>query len=191
MDTKSRKERGLTLLEMMISLAVLSIMITSMFSIAVQSYAFIGDNEADFGAQNEATQAFERMTEILRKCGWNTSADHVTYPRVLNQGKELQFRVLSDLDGNGYAFKEGTGELEWSSTIYRIVMDGKGSLRVFAGDDPIWHLCRHIRNVNFETYLQNNSLQMREISVSVETERMTRRSRPVSFTLSGTIDMRN
>src|SRR2546422_657548 len=142
--------RGFTMVEVIVSLAVLAILLTSVFSITVETYAFIGDTDVDYAAQNEANTAFERMTEILRKSGWST-AGGVSYPLVAAAGKELQFRVLRDLDGNGIPTNATTGDLEWGPTVYRIFRDAVGNLRVYNGATPVWHLCRYSTSI---TYLQ-------------------------------------
>jgi prepilin-type N-terminal cleavage/methylation domain-containing protein len=181
---------GFTLVEVMVSLGVLGILLVSVFSITVETYAFIGNTDIDFTAQNEANQGFSRMTEILRKSGWNT-AGATSYPRVLNGGNDLEFRTLKDLDGNGYGFAKATGELEWGPNVYRIRLDGAGNLRVFLGADPVWHLARYVTRVTFTTYLQDPTLQINEIGVTLQARKLTRRGDPIDFSISGSIDMRN
>ncbi len=189
MDRKTGS-RGFTLIEVAVCVALLGIIITSVLSIALETYAFAGDNEADLSVQAEANQAFERMTEVLRKCGWSTLAG-ISYPRVWAGGAELEFRVLRDLDGNGYPFSAATGELEYSPAVYRMAVDPNGNFRVYSGGQPVWHLCRGVRSVSFATYLQDNTLQMREIRINLQTRKMSRRGDPIDFSLSGCIDMRN
>lgn len=181
---------GFTLLEVLVSLAVLGILLVSVFSITIETYAFIGDTEVDFAAQSEANQAFSRMTEILRKSGRNT-AGGATFPRLANLGTELEFRVLRDLDGNGFPYSASTGQREWGPTVYRIRRDVGGNLRVFDGQTPVWHLCRYAVQVNFTTNLQDPTLQLNEIGVTLRTRKVTKRNEPIEFTLTGTIDMRN
>jgi prepilin-type N-terminal cleavage/methylation domain-containing protein len=181
---------GFTLIEMMVSLAVLCLLFGTIFSIVHETFNAIGDNEADVSAQAEANAAFERLTEVLRESGWNVGAG-VTYPRVLAGGSELEFRVLKDLDGNGYPFSESTGELEFGPKVYRIRSDGSGNLRIFDGATPVLHLCRGVRALTFATYLQDPTLQMREIRVNVETRKTGRRGDFFDSAAAGSIDMRN
>ncbi len=184
------RSAGFTLLEVGISLTVLCILFASAFSITFETFAFVGDNEAVAGAQGEASQAIDRMTEILRKTGWCTVAG-VTYPRVLSGGSELEFLVLRDLDGNGYPFSATTGEVEYGPVRYRIRADASGNLRVFNGAAAVWHLCRNVRAITFETYLQDPTLQMKEIRVSIEARKLTRRGEAIDRVLVGNINMRN
>jgi prepilin-type N-terminal cleavage/methylation domain-containing protein len=184
------RRSGFTLLEMAISLAILSLLLGSVFSITFETCSFLGDNEVDSGAQAEATQAFDRMTEILRKCGWNTAAG-TTYPRAIGGGSGLEFRVLRDLDGNGYSFSAATGEPEYGAKVYSIHLDGAGNLGVYDGATPVWHLARRVQTVSFATYLEDPSLQMKEIRVSVLARKMTKRGEPIDFQLVGSIGMRN
>jgi prepilin-type N-terminal cleavage/methylation domain-containing protein len=187
---QGRRSRGFTLLEMTISLGVIAILLASVFSIIHETYAFIGSVEADFGVQDEANQSFQRMTEVLRKCGWSTLAG-VDYPRVTNGGAELEFRVLRDLDGNGYPFDAATGALEFSPVVYRIRVDGNGNLRVYNGAVPVWHLCRYVDSIQFQTVYQDPALQMKEIRITIRTRKMDRRGDPVEYSLIGSINMRN
>jgi len=187
---QSRFIRGFTLLETMISLVVLGILVVSVFSITIETYAYIGHTDVDYAAQAEATQSLARMTEILRKCGRSTLAG-VEYPRITGGGSELEFRILKDLDGNGYPFSAATGEPEWGTTIYSVRIDGGGNLRVFNGTNPVWHLCRHADQITFSTYRNDPLLQLNEIGVTLRTRKFTQRGEPIDFTISGTIDMRN
>jgi len=191
MASPNRPRRGgFTLLEMMISLGVISILLASVFSIIHETFTFIGNVDADFGVQDEANQSFHRMTEILRKCGWSTLAG-VDYPNVTNGGSELEFRVLRDLDGNGYPFNATTGALEFSPVVYRIRQDASGNLRVFNGAVPVWHISRNVDSIAFQTYIQDGSLQMKEIRTTIHTRKLDRRGVPVEFSLIGSINMRN
>ncbi|MGH9360370.1 MAG: hypothetical protein ACRD2T_00525, partial [Thermoanaerobaculia bacterium] len=169
---------------------VLGILLVSVFSITIETSAFIGDTETDYSVQGETHQALARMTEILRKSGWN-QAGGVSYPRVLAGGKELEFRVLRDLDGNGFPFDAATGELEWGAKVYRIRLDGGNNLRVFDAAGPVWHLGRYVESVSFATHNEDSSLQIREIAVNIQTRKLTKRGEPLSFALAGSIDMRN
>lgn len=191
MEMKRDNRKGFTLLEMMISLAVISLLLTTVFSITLETCSFVGDNDVDFAAQNEANQGFERMTELIRKCGWSTLGG-VSYPRVTGGGKVLQFRVLRDLDGNGFAYSQATGLLEWSPEVYSIQADAKGDLRVFdASLKPLWHLCRHIQNLTFETHNENGTLQLKEIRVNLGTRKTNKRGEIFEFSILGSIVMRN
>jgi prepilin-type N-terminal cleavage/methylation domain-containing protein len=185
-----RLPRGHTLLEVVIAVAVMSVLLASVLSIATETYAAVGENEANVTAQSEAVQGMDRLTEVLRKCGWSTAGGG-TYPRVLAGGTELEFRVLRDLDGNGYPFSAATGEPEYSPTVYRVALDGHGNLRIHANGIPVWHLCRKVIAASFATYLEDPSLQMREIRVDLQTRVFTRRGVPIDGSVVGSINMRN
>jgi len=181
---------GFTLVEVAVSLAILCLIFGAVFSITAETFAFIGDNDTETGVQAEADQALDRMTEVLRKSGWCTIGG-VTYPRVLDDGSALEFRVLRDLDGNGYPFAAATGDKEYGPAVYRIAVDGSGNLRILNGSFPVWHLCRHVGEIRFETYLQNPALQMKEIRTTVAVRKETRRGDQLECTLAGSIHMRN
>ena len=181
---------GFTLVETIVSLTVLGILLVSAFSIAVETYSYVADTDVDYSAQNEATQAFTRLTELIRKTGWNTIGT-VTCPQVVSGGNEFLFRVMRDLDGNGYAFSGTTGDKEWGLKIYSVRRDTSGNLRIYDGLTPVWHLGRYASSINFATYLQDPTLGMQEVRVTIQTRKFTRRGFPIDFSLSGSIDMRN
>src|ERR1041385_6908806 len=156
---RAPRARGFTVVEVLVALSLFALMVGSMLSITFETYASIGDVEADFSAQTETNLAYDRLAEVLRKSGPSSLAG-VDYPRVTAGGNELEFRVLRDLDGNGYAFSATTGEAEWSPDVYRVARDPDGTLRVYRGNVPVWHIARHIQAVSFQTYLQDPALEV-------------------------------
>lgn len=185
-------ESGFTLVEAVISLAVMSTLMVSVLSIATDMTIFSRNADAQSGVQADADQAFTRLTEILRKSGWSELGG-TDYPRVISGGTELEFRILRDVDGNGYGFNASTGELEWGNEVYRVARDAStNTLYVYAPDGtPAWHLARHVTLVDFATYKQDSTLNIKEISVIVATERQNARGDPISFETTGSIQMRN
>jgi prepilin-type N-terminal cleavage/methylation domain-containing protein len=181
---------GFTLIETLVSLGILGVLLVSVFSIAGETYSYIADTDVDYAAQNEANLALSRMTELLRKSGWSTLSG-VSYPRPIAGGAELEFRVIRDLDGNGVPLSAATGEIEWGPKVYRIRRDANGNLRVYDGATPVWHLGRYVTSVSFATYAQDLSLQAKELSVALETRKVTRQGNPIDYSLSASIDMRN
>ena len=127
--------------------------------------------DARFQLQAEADQALGRMGEALRKCGWSRQAG-IDYPKVTAGG--LSFRVLQDLDGNGYPFDAGSG-----------------NLRIYDGGRVVWHLARYVDGVEFSTFNEDFSLQYREIRVTLRLRMQDRRGDPVVLTESSSIFMRN
>ncbi len=187
-----RESRGFTLLEMLIALAVLGTLLVSVLSITIETFGLVGDIDVDDSLKTEGQQAFDRIAELLRKTGWNTAAAlGLEYPRVIAGGKRLEFRVLRDLDSNGFPFDAVTGDLEWGVTVYTIRLDADGTLRVYSGLTPVWHLGRFVDSVDFATIKEDASLQQNEIRVIIRTLRTTKKGDPLSFTLSGSVDMRN
>ncbi len=182
---------GFTLLEVLISLVIVTLLIGSSFGIATRTFAFIGTNEADFALQAEANRAMERMTEVLRKTGWNEKGG-VSYPLVLGGGTLLDFRVLRDLDGNGFPFDAATGDLEFGPDVYQIKRNhSDGTLAGYAGGIPVWHLARNVAAVAFATRTEDPTLQMKEIRVTLTMKKTPRDRHEVAFTSTATIDMRN
>ncbi|MCA8960806.1 MAG: hypothetical protein KDC38_09845, partial [Planctomycetes bacterium] len=107
MKRQSRTE-GFTIVEASIAVAIGALLTGVVLSIGVETMKFSSYADSDFAVQYEANRAFDRVSEVLRKVGWNNSAG-ATYPHVLSAGAEIQFRMLQDLDGNGYTFDGSTG----------------------------------------------------------------------------------
>lgn len=188
---RPRAAHGFTLVEVVTAMALLTVLVVSVLAIATETSVFVSDTETDYSVQAEANRAYTRMAEVLRKSGWNT-AGGITYPRVISAGAALEFRGLRDLDGNGHAFNATTGELEWSPLVFTIRLDeSTNTLGIYSGTQLVRTLGRHIQRVGFATYLQNNTLHLKEIQVTIETERSTRRGDPLTYASTSSIYMRN
>jgi hypothetical protein len=178
------------MIEVAISMAVFALLITTVFSITVETSSFLGDNDVESSVQLEGHASFERLSEILRKSGRITLGG-ITYPRVLNGGTELEFRILTDLDGNGYAFNATNGALEWSGTIYRVKADAAGNLGIYNGGTLVYALGRFIRNLNFQTVTENPALHLKEVQVTFESRKATRKAFDLIYPVNGSILLRN
>ena len=106
---------------------------------------------------------------------------------------ELRFRQLADLDGNGYAFDETTGELEWGAMIYTLRIDPDGQLLAIfdAADERVLVLGRYIDSVEFETHLQDPTLHRQEVRVTIQTEKLSPDGDPLTYIAAGSIHLRN
>ncbi len=183
-------DSGFTLIEASVSLAVLGLLLTSVFSIVVETSNFLRDNEVDTVLQTEGTRMLERVTEVLRKTG-RTELGGVRYPSVRDGGSRLEFLVLDDADGNGHAFDGTTSLLEWRPTVYSIARDADGQVQVVAGGIPVCFLGRFVNSLSFQTVDENPGLHLKEISVSFEVERKVKSGYSLAYGLSGSIHMRN
>jgi len=195
---RSRKE-GFSLLEVAISLGIFATLMISMFTIAGETSAYVRDTESAFTVQREATGAFQKLKDVLQRSSWVT-IDGITYPRIpetMNgtSGEPinlLEFRVLDDLDGNGYPFEEATGLLEWNTNVFSIRHDpAAGTLAAYRGDLPVRHLGYHVKEVQLDTFLEDNSLDYKEIHASILAEMTSHRGKVISFKFSGSFYMRN
>jgi type II secretory pathway pseudopilin PulG len=184
------RQSGLTLVEAVISLGVTGILLSSVLSITVETSSFLGDNETDVTLLTEGSRAFERLTDVLRKSGRSSTAG-VNYPRVVSGGTELEFRLLADIDGNGFPFEASTGALEWNPKVFTARTDGNAEFWVFDGSTPVYLLGRFIRDLNFETVSENPALHLKEIHVRFRVERQGRVGATLSRTVDGTVNMRN
>ena len=57
------------MVEMAISLAIFTLLASSLLSLSLKSSKFVGTNDAEVAVQLEGNRAFSRMTEVLRKTG--------------------------------------------------------------------------------------------------------------------------
>jgi prepilin-type N-terminal cleavage/methylation domain-containing protein len=181
---------GFTLVEVAIAMAVIFVLMGSVFTITVQTSSFLSDTDTDFAVQTEGSRAFARLTDTLRKTG-RVTVGGVAYPRVTGGGSELEFLILTDIDGNGYAFEEGTGKLEWDSRVFKVKTDAEGYLDIYHGIDKVYALGRYVTGLEFETIAENNTLHLKEIHVAFETRKTARGGTTMSFPVDGSIHMRN
>lgn len=189
---RRRGERaGFTVLEVAISMTIIALLIGSMFSITVETSTFLRDNDADSMLQLEAHRAIEKFTEILRKCGRVDAGGGITYPRVANAGKELNFRVLADLDGNGYAYNEGSGAVEWGPRVYTARADAAGNLGIYDGATRVYALGRFVSNLRFETVVENPTLNLKEVRVRFDAQRAAPSGYVATYPVDTSIHMRN
>jgi prepilin-type N-terminal cleavage/methylation domain-containing protein len=188
---RSAAARGFSLLELVVRLAIFSILAVTVFSITVETSAFLGDQDSDLQMQIDADRAFQKLAELLRKSGWVTEAG-VTYPLVESGGAALEFKILKDLDGNGYAFDSDTGDIEWDPRVFTVKRNtATDVLSVYNGNTRVLDLSRHIVGIDFFTYFEDPSLGLKEIRVSIVARRQTHRGDPISFTRSSSIFLRN
>jgi prepilin-type N-terminal cleavage/methylation domain-containing protein len=181
---------GFTLVETSISLAVFGILMASVFAITAETSNFLGDNEVETTAQVEGNRAFKRLADVLRKSG-RIVVGGIAYPRVVDGGSALEFRVLTDLDGNGYPFDASTAGLEWSNTVYTVKRMADSNFGIYAGPNKVHHLGRFIQNLKFETVAENPALHLKEIRVSYEARRTNKSGVVTTYAVSGSIHMRN
>jgi hypothetical protein len=191
MNTRIRSTSGFTVIEVAVSLAVLAMIFTTVFSITVETARFLSENDTSTTLQLEGQRSMERLTEILRKTG-RTTVGGVTYPRVVSGGTGIEFLVLTDIDGNGYPFQASNGDLEWDPTVYTAGLDPNGNFGIFdAGGNQVYALGRFINNLSFETIAENASIHFREIRVSFDVRGPAISGYDMVFPFSGSIHMRN
>jgi type II secretory pathway pseudopilin PulG len=183
-------QSGFTLVEVAISLTVFILLVASLFGLSTQMTAFAGASDLDFSVQVEGSRATERMTEVLRKSGRVTSGG-VTYPRVVEGGSALEFRLLADLDLNGYAFAQESGDLEWDPRVFTLSADEDGDLRVVAGGVPLYSVARNVSALRFETAVEDSALDLRELSFSFEVRRDSGKGYDAVHSVEAVVWMRN
>jgi len=185
----SPRIHGFTLLESMISMALFALLVTSVFSIMVETSSLLGETNADSSIQQEGTRAFARVTELLRKSGRLLDAG-IQYPRATGGGTEIEFRLLQDIDGNGYGFDQTTGDLEWNPNVYTLRLDS-GELAVYGSATKLYPIARNVSFLRFDTVAEDTSLQMKEIAIALEIRKALPSGSDLIFSMSGSVHMRN
>lgn len=186
-----RSQQGFTLLEVAVSMGIIILITGVVLGIAAETSEFVGVQDADYVVQSEAQRAFARVAEVLRKTGWSSLGPD-SYPAVLNLGSELELRLLEDIDGNGFAFDEASGELEWGAAIYTLRLDpATGIFSVDQGPTTLWTLGRNVTGVQFATFLEDNTLALKEVRVTIQTEKTEPDGGTATYTASGSVHMRN
>lgn len=181
---------GFTLVEVAISIGILVTLMASAFSLAFDMSSFVRDYDDDVTVQTEGQRAASRFLDVLRESG-RVTIGGVTYPRVVSGGAELQFRVLKDLDGNGYDFDATTGALEWSPKVFTIKTNGSGSLGVYDGATPVHALGRHVTGLEFSTIQESASLHLREVRMRFEARKPTGKGHDAVYAVDTSVHLRN
>ncbi len=184
------RQSAFTTVELALSLGIGVVLIASLLSMSLETSQFIVYSDADVTVQVEGSRAFTRMTDILCKTG-RMEEDGVVYPRVVSGGAALEFRVLRDQDENGYAFVQGSGELEWDSRVFTLKADERGNLGVYVGGNVVYTLSRYITNMRFKTIDDDSSLHLKEIEVFYEARKPTDLGFDMVHSVKGGILMRN
>ncbi len=181
---------GFSLLEAVVSIAILAVLVTGIFTITVESMSLLGDVEAEYVVQIEIDRALGRLFAILHKTG-RVKEKRVQYPRVSDGGATLEFRLSDDLDGDGYPFDRETAAIEWSPHVFSIKRDASANLSVYRSGTKVYTIARHVRFLRFETVTENPALHLNEISIDLEIRKYRETKRDVVFSLSESAHMRN
>lgn len=181
---------GFTLVEASIALAIFATLLASAFSLAFDMSSFVRDYDDDVAVQTEGNRIVERFMDVLRESG-RVTIGGVTYPRVVAGGAELEFRVLQDLDGNGYAFDDATGALEWSPKIFRMKTDAAGNLGIYDGASVVYALGRFVTGLEFRTIAEDATLHLREVRIRCESRKPTGKGYDAVQAVDASVHLRN
>jgi len=195
------KNRGFTLVELMVTMLIFSIIIATMFgvlSVGRQSW-YTGSTQVDL--QQETRKAMGRMVKELRKTG----SDHVT---IDNGGARITFQVPVDWDSDGDVV-DNNGDVEWGaeanldgSLQYYLNSSNRGLLRRVLDGYP------NGNQVGVDTTLANNihsdspppnalmfigspALNPAVINIEVTAQKDTARGRSMQSTLYSQVTLRN
>ncbi len=188
--SSASKNDGFTLIEAAISIAIFATLLASAFTLAFDMSSFVRDYDDDVAVQTEGNRAVERFMDVLRESG-RVTIGGVTYPRVVLGGAGLEFRILQDLDGNGYEFDAATGALEWSPKVFTMRADAAGNLGVFDGATVVYSLGRFVSGLDFRTILQDASLHLREVRIRFEARKPTGKGYDAVHGVDASVHLRN
>lgn len=115
------KRTGFTLLELMVSISILSVLSAAMFGFAASVGAATEVQSDKITATDEARQAMRTIVRQVRQSA-GMSINWGALP-----GNQLQFRIAEDVDGNGLAVDQGVSlELSTLRTIAEDLNDANG-----------------------------------------------------------------
>lgn len=171
-------QQGFTLLEMMIAVAIISLLMVSALSIATDTSMLAADNQVQYDVQAECNRTFDRFREFLQPSGVSVDEYDQEYPAL-------------DEDGN-FIFRlpeEGDGEIFWEAEPYIVLLKGS-TAGVYSEDELLRVLGNLIKTIELKTVKEDNTLQPNEVRLRVVTEKQSR-GELVSYERTSTIFMRN
>lgn len=181
---------GFTLLETVISISILGVIVTSFFTITLESMSLLDDTEADYAVQTEADRALSRIVAILHKTG-RVKEKRAQYPRVTGGGAAVEFRLPDDLDGDGHPFDAETAALEWNPHVFSIKRDTNGTVSLYRSGAEIYTIANNVRFLRFETVAENPALHLKEVSIVLEIRKTRKTGHDEVCSLSGSAHIRN
>jgi hypothetical protein len=96
-----------------------------------------------------------------------------------------------DLDGNGYAFDQATGALEWDPFVYTLATDSGNNLDVYRGGVKVYPLGRFIQDIQFQTINEDPTLHLKEIRITYEARKPTDKGFDMVHSINANVHMRN
>ncbi len=192
--------RGFTLLELMVAVAILTMVMGTIFAIGIGFANAAEVQEIKITTTDEARRAFLFLTPILRQA----SRETINWDEI--PGDSITFRAATDVSGNGFAVDEN-GEIELGPpitiqrdiddayedgiTMSQLVLITSDDVRVLAndlqqGDAPNDADDEIPDDVGFWIARRGNGLE-----VTIRTERQTRRGHVFTTTITEFILPRN
>jgi len=123
------------------------------------------------------------------------TGDNRVITHVDRTSNEVVFRRLADLDGNGFPFEEGTGDLEWGAAqfSYYVVEDATGGSQLIRtsdeGDFSI--VGRDVEKIVFDVISYDPSVLYNQIVVVLYMSASLPDGERIRVGLEGTVNLRN
>ncbi len=178
-DARERKNSGLNLIEVMISIAIMVILGGALARFLVIGSAAWRTGDAEIQANQEARKGMMSMLRELRQAqegNIRTTADILYADNVAYNN--IKFVIISDIDGDGDTVS-ATGALEWSAPISyyvtgnQLLRQSNGAVRVLANNVTGLQFMKfvdaaesiHILNITLQT--RKTSIEGRQIQSSL------------------------
>ncbi len=164
------KNRGFTLIELVVSLAIASIVMAAFFLAYQAQVAAKISQEGVLDRTQEARASLQLMAGDIRMAGSNptgtlpyNSANLGTIPSPVNlvgflKANGTEFVVAMDFSGAGTAINQSDGTVDQPGEVIRYALIGSDLIRERVGTDPVGGvpLVRNVDALNF-VYLDTNN----------------------------------
>ncbi|MFH1045459.1 MAG: type II secretion system protein [Candidatus Omnitrophota bacterium] len=177
------RERGFTLIELMIVLTVFGLILGAIFAVMYVGKQSWSQGGTKVEIQQEARRAMEEIVRELRE----SAQDVVT--GVLADGtayNAITFRMPDDIDGDGDVL-DANGVIEWGTPISFSVggINNEQLLRTSAGNTTV--LGNHVVSLQFT----RNAATPNVIEIDIQTQRTSQEQRVFQAALSSKVTLRN
>lgn len=192
-NTRERTNSGLSLIEVMISIAIIVIIGGALAHFLVTGGSAWRTGDAEIQANQEARKGMMSMVKELRQAeegNIRTTNDALYSDNVLYNN--IKFVIISDTDGDGDTVSAG-GTLEWSAPISYYVA-GNQLLRQSNGEIKV--LANNVIGVQFMMLVVTdpvNPMQesYRILTITIQTRKTSAEGRQIQSNLTSSTKIRN
>lgn len=207
------RRRGHSLLEMTCVVGLLSFVTLALFPLFSTANTLFDAGDAKADIEEQGRRALMSISAEIKEAGYVTdSVTGASYPYIFSDGaaagrfaayshstpsqcREIVFRMVKDLDGDGFKTDSASGDIEWGADeiSYLLVAgaDGVNRLerRVNNGSPRI--VARFVERVRFDDSGTDSSIPYGQIRVTLEMKKVSPEGRAIRTTYSTLVRMRN